>query len=52
MLLRVAIHSNYHRTDGNNNINVYALPIAPFFMCIQVKKTMMHTKLNTVVSQN
>jgi hypothetical protein len=38
MLLRVAIHGNYHRIDGNNNINVYPLPIAPFFMCMQEKK--------------
>jgi len=36
MLLRVAILCNYHKIDGNNNINVYALPIAPFFICMQV----------------
>jgi hypothetical protein len=52
MLLRVEIHGNYHSIDGYNNINVYPLPIAPLFMCIKVKKTMIHTKLNTVLSQN
>jgi hypothetical protein len=50
MLLRTAIHGNYHRIGGNNKNNVYPLPITPFL--VYKYKTLIHGKLNTVVSQN